>query len=109
MTKQQVTPEEDFYVYITGIPSGQKLRDGHTFLLCRDWYFMVDGEPVELENGATYIVEFPFTNHGPHPDVERMFALYEKGFWYSFSGDDATISVEDADYRVIRKVDLWAA
>jgi hypothetical protein len=67
------------------------------------------GEPVELENGATYIVEFPFTNHGPHPDVERMFALYEKGFWYSFSGDDATISVEDADYRVIRKVDLWAA
>jgi hypothetical protein len=86
----------------------KKLRNGHTFLLCGDWYFMADGEPVKLENGAEYIVELPFTNHGPHPDVERMVVEYEDGFWYS-SSDDATISIEDADYRVIRKVDLWAA
>jgi hypothetical protein len=105
MSNQQITPE-DGGAYV--IPSGQKLRDGYAFLLGGDWYFMVDGEPVKLENGATYIVEFPLTNHGPHPDVERMSALYENGFWYSFS-DDATISVEDAEYRVIRKVDHWAA
>ena len=86
------------------VPAGPEARLG-------SWVkpdYLENGGDKGLENGATYVVEFPFTNDGPHPDVARMFALHEKSFWYSFS-DDATISVEDADYRVIRKVDPWAA
>jgi hypothetical protein len=47
MSNQQITTE-DGGAY--GIPSGQRrLRDGHAFFLCGDWYFMADGEPVKLE------------------------------------------------------------
>jgi hypothetical protein len=108
MSNQQITPE-DGGAYV--IPSGQKLRDGYAFLLGGDWYFMVDGEPVKLENGAKYIVEFPFTG-GPHGDVERTVNEYEDGVWFSTNDAvyaDGPMTVEGADYRVIRKVDLWAA
>jgi hypothetical protein len=109
MSNQQITTE-DGGAY--GIPSGQRrLRDGHAFLLCGDWYFMADGEPVKLENGAEYIVEFPFTG-GPHGDVERTVVEYEDGFWFSTNDSayaDGPTPVDVADYRVIRKVDLWAA
>jgi hypothetical protein len=75
--------------------------------------YLENGGDNGLENGANYIVEFSFTG-GPHGDVERMIVQYEDGVWLSFSdGDgafaDGPIPVEGADYRVIRKVDLWAA
>jgi hypothetical protein len=133
MTKQQITPK-DGCGYIIGIPSGQKLRDIPAFFLRGNWHFHDEGgeqmtraelagyvihrkiegariEPVEFENGADYVVEFPSTG-GPHGDVERMIIQYEDGVWLSL-GDavyaDGPIPVDVADYRVIRKVDLWAA
>lgn len=113
----------------------QITRNTPTFLLRGNWHFLDDGdaeqvipaqpanyvirrkvdggriELVELENDAYYVVEFPFTG-GAHVDVERMIVQYEDGFWFSTNDAayaDGPIPVEVAGYRVIRKVDPWAA
>jgi hypothetical protein len=63
-----------------------------------------------LEDGAYYIVEFPFTSE--RGDVERMVALYEDGRWLTPNDgayEDGPIPGEVAGYTVIENVDIWAA
>jgi hypothetical protein len=63
-----------------------------------------------LEDGACYVVEFPFTSD--RGDVERMAAKLEDGHWLTPNDgnyEDGPIPVEIAGYTVVAKIDLWAA
>jgi hypothetical protein len=66
---------------------------------------------ITLEEGAFYVVEFPFTSE--HGETERTVALYEDGcFWTTNEAaydDDGPPPVEDSIFTGVRKIDLWAA
>jgi hypothetical protein len=68
-------------------------------------------QQIPLEEGAFYVVEFPFTSE--LGESARTVAQYEHGrFWTTNEAaydDDDPPPAEDSGFTAVRKIDLWPA
>lgn len=71
----------------------------------------MNSQQITLEEGAHYVVEFPFTSE--HGETERTVVLYEDGrFWSTNEAayeDAGPPPAAEFGYTVVRRIDLWAA
>ena len=68
-------------------------------------------DKITLEDGAFYVVEFPFTSE--LEETARTVAQYERGrFWTTNEAgydDEGPPPAEDLGFTALRKINLWPA